>query len=130
MTKLPHYMIPSALLFLDSLPLTNGKLDRTALRKPEGERPDLSQPYVATRSEVERELVRIWEEVLHIRPIGIYDNFLDLGGHSLAAIRVVSRVIKHFESQQLLASILRSNRPPLPICAAIILGELTAEQRR
>ena len=127
MTKLPQYMIPSAFMFLDSFPLTNGKLDRTALPKPGGKRPDLSQPYGAPRSEVERELVRMWEEVLDVRPIGIHDTFLDLGGHSLAATRVVSRVTKNFELELSLRSLFQS--PTVADMAAIILGELTAEQR-
>ncbi len=49
-------------------------------------------------TEVERQLVQIWEEVLGVRPIGIHDNFFDLGGHSLAATRVVTRVLKKFKS--------------------------------
>ncbi len=95
--QLPDYMIPLKFVFLDSLPLTNGKLDRGALPEPAGERPELSQPYVAPQSEVEQELVRTWEEVLDIRPIGIHDNFFDLGGHSLAATRVLSRVVRKFQ---------------------------------
>ena len=95
--KLPDYMIPLVFVFLESLPLTNGKLDRTVLPKPEGKRPELSQSYVTPRSEVERDLVRIWEEVLDVRPIGIHDNFLDLGGHSLAATRILSRVVRTFK---------------------------------
>ena len=95
--KLPDYMVPSAFVFLESLPLTNGKLDRTALPKPEGKRPEVSQSYVSPRTEVEQELVRIWEEVLDVRPIGIHDNFFDLGGHSLAATRILSRVVRSFQ---------------------------------
>jgi len=94
---LPDYMIPAEFVFMDALPLTNGKLDRHALLKPEGKRPELSQPYVAPRGTVEQALVRIWEEVLDVRPIGIHDNFFDLGAHSLAATRVVSQVIKYFQ---------------------------------
>jgi hypothetical protein len=49
-------------------------------------------------TDVERQLAQIWEEVLGVRPIGIHDNFFDLGGHSLAAARVVTRVLKKFQS--------------------------------
>ena len=94
--KLPDYMIPSAFTYLDSLPLTNGKLDRTALPKPSGKRPEFSQPFVAPRSEVEQELVRIWEEVLDVRAIGIDDNFFDLGGHSLLGVRIMTSIRNEF----------------------------------
>jgi amino acid adenylation domain-containing protein len=95
--KLPDYMVPSVFMFLESLPLTNGKLDRKALPKPDDKRPALSQPYVSPCSHVEITLAQIWEDVLNIHPIGVYDNFFDLGGHSLAATRVVSQVIKQFQ---------------------------------
>ena len=95
--KLPEYMIPSVYLSLEALPLTNGKLDRQALPKPEGKRPHLSQPFVAPRSAMEQTLVSIWEEALAVTSIGVDDNFLDLGGHSLAATRIVSRILKTFE---------------------------------
>ena len=94
--QLPDYMIPRIFVFLDSLPLTNGKLDRGALPKPEGQRPELGQAYGAPQSEIERTIASIWEEVLNIRPIGIHDNLFDLGGHSLSASQIVSRVIETF----------------------------------
>ena len=118
--KLPDYMMPSAFVFLDSLPLTNGKLDRTALPKPEGKRPEVSQPYVAPRSEVEQELVRMWDEILDVRPIGIYDNFFDLGGHSLSASRVLSRAIKTFQIDLPLSAVFDS--PTVAEMATIITG--------
>lgn len=78
--KLPDYMIPWAFLFVQSLPLNNGKLDRQALPKPDDKRPALTQAYAPARNEIEKELVRIWETVLDIVPVGIHDNFFDLGG--------------------------------------------------
>jgi acyl carrier protein len=90
--KLPVYMIPSAFIFLDSLPLTNGKPDRRALPKPESKRPELSRPYERPRNDLERTLAAIWADILEIGKVGIHDNFLDLGGHSLLAAQVVSRV--------------------------------------
>ncbi len=62
--KLPDYMIPAKLIFLNSLPLTNGKLDRLALPMPDNNRPDLKESYVAPRSDIERKLSEIWAEVL------------------------------------------------------------------
>ena len=95
--KLADYMMPRAFVFLQSLPLTNGKLDRTALPRPDHQRPNLEQTYVPPRDEFEIELVRIWTEVLGIDTVGLHDNFFDLGGHSLAASRVISRVIQTFQ---------------------------------
>jgi amino acid adenylation domain-containing protein len=116
--KLPDYMIPSYLVFLESLPLTNGKLDRRALPKPDDKRPELSTPYTLPRSESEVKLVQIWEEVLDVRPVGVNDNFFDLGGHSLAATRVVSQVIKHFQLELPLQSLFQS--PTVADMAAVI----------
>ncbi len=95
-SKLPDYMIPFVFVFLDSLPLVNGKLDRNALPDPKEKPRPLSTPYVPPRNEVERRLLQIWEEALHIRPLGIHDNFFDLGGHSLLAVRIISKIIDVF----------------------------------
>jgi acyl-coenzyme A synthetase/AMP-(fatty) acid ligase len=94
---LPDYMMPSAFVFLDTLPLLpNGKIDRRALPVPSPARPALDVPYAAPRSPIESELVRIWAEVLDLEQVGIYDRFLDLGGHSLLATRILTRVIGTF----------------------------------
>ncbi len=91
--KLPEYMVPSAFLFLDSLPLTpNGKVDRKALPAPDQSRPELEHSYTAPRTPVEELLANIWAEVLKLDKIGIHDNFFQLGGHSLIATQVVSRI--------------------------------------
>jgi amino acid adenylation domain-containing protein len=95
--KMPDYMIPSAFMFMESLPLTNGKVDRKALPRPDDKRPDLTTPFASPVSAIEKSLARIWEEVLDVRPIGSHDRFFDLGGHSLSASRVVSRVIQQFQ---------------------------------
>jgi amino acid adenylation domain-containing protein len=116
--KLPDYMIPSVFMFLGSLPLTNGKLDRKALPKPEDKRPELTQSYAHARNETEQKLVRIWEQVLEVRPVGIHDNFFDLGGHSLAAARVVSGVIRGFQLEIPLQSLFQS--PTVAEMAAVI----------
>jgi acyl carrier protein len=90
-------MIPAAFIFMESLPLANGKLNRRALPKPDRKRPDLNTPYAAPVQEFELKVAKIWEAVLEVRPVGIHDNFFDLGGHSLAATRVVSRVMEQFQ---------------------------------
>ncbi len=95
---LPDYMIPAMFVRVDVMPLTpNGKIDRRALPKPEKTRPELRITYIGPRSDVEAKLARIWCEVLCLDQVGIRDNFFDLGGHSLAASRVLSRVIQTFQ---------------------------------
>jgi len=117
---LPDYMIPSAFMILKVFPLTNGKIDRKALPNPDDQRPELGTPYVPPRNDIDEQLTSIWEDVLNIRPIGIYDNFFDLGGHSLTAMRVVSRVIKQFQLEIPLQSLFQS--PTVADMAAVITG--------
>jgi acyl carrier protein len=96
--KLPAHMVPSDFVFLESLPLTpNGKVDRLAFPAPDRSRPELEVAEAAPRSDIETLLAKIWAEVLAIDLIGIHDNFFDLGGHSLAASRAISRVIQSFK---------------------------------
>jgi len=88
---LPEYMVPSALVVLESLPLTpNGKVDRKALQPPEQVQSPVA--YEAPQGEIELTLARIWQELLGIESVGRGDNFFTLGGHSLLATRVVERV--------------------------------------
>ena len=88
-------MVPAAWVLLDRLPLTaNGKVDRAALPAPE-ERGE-GGAYVAPRSPVEQVLAGIWEEVLELQRVGVEDDFFALGGHSLVAAQVTSRVLKAF----------------------------------
>ncbi|MCC5615367.1 amino acid adenylation domain-containing protein [Nostoc sp. CHAB 5836] len=90
--KLPSYMIPSAFVMLSELPLNfNGKIDYKQLPKPD-ERSIIESPYLAPRNETESILVNIWQQVLKVSNIGVNDNFLDLGGHSLKAISLVSQI--------------------------------------
>jgi amino acid adenylation domain-containing protein len=95
--KLPDYMIPTAFIALDALPLTDTlKVDRKALPEPKGLRPEIAVSYAPPRNSVEEALVKIWAEVLDLNQVGVHDNFFDLGGHSLAATRVISRVVETF----------------------------------
>jgi amino acid adenylation domain-containing protein len=89
--QLPAYMLPSAVVVLDALPLTeNGKVDRRALPAPAVRRDDA--PPAEPRTEVERALAAVWTEVLRVDAVYLNDNFFDLGGHSLLASQVVTRV--------------------------------------
>jgi thioesterase domain-containing protein/acyl carrier protein len=88
--SLPEFMVPAAFVMLDSLPLTpNGKVDRKALPKAELQAGALTVP---PRDELEGKLQKIWQEILRTEPIGITDNFFDLGGHSLMAVRLVNEI--------------------------------------
>ena len=90
---LPEYMVPSAFVMLDKLPsMPNGKVDRRALPAPEGQRPELERTFVAPLTSIEQQLAQIWSQVLGIEQIGVHDNFFDLGGDSILAIRVAAKV--------------------------------------
>ncbi len=95
--RMPNYMLPSVFTALDALPRTpNGKVNRLALPEPDAARPALAQQYQAPRTPVEAELTEIWKEVLLLERVGIHDDFLELGGHSLAASQIISRAITAF----------------------------------
>ena len=94
---LPEYMIPTAWMKLDALPLTaNGKVDRRALPDPDSQRPEMTSAFIAPRTAVEREIAEVWQEVLGLEAVGIDDNFFDLGGHSLHALRVHTKLCAKF----------------------------------
>ena len=91
--NVPDYMLPSAFVFLDTLPRTPaGKMDRGALPAPEPLRPELAAAYVPPKTGLERQVVQIWQEVLGIEQVGVHDNFFDLGGHSLLVVSVQSKL--------------------------------------
>uniref|UniRef100_UPI00055F11C5 condensation domain-containing protein n=1 Tax=Pseudomonas asplenii TaxID=53407 RepID=UPI00055F11C5 len=89
---LPEYMVPSAFVHLDKLPLTaNGKLDRRALPAP-GQDALASKAYEAPQGETEEAIAEIWKGLLHLDQVGRHDGFLELGGHSLLAVQLLSRL--------------------------------------
>jgi amino acid adenylation domain-containing protein len=93
---LPEYMVPVNFMQLDTLPLTvNGKVDKNALPVPDGLATRAA--YVAPRNEVEEELVNIWQRVFNTQEkIGIRDNFIELGGNSISAIKILSKISKEY----------------------------------
>jgi acyl carrier protein len=107
--KLPEYMIPSAFVTLDALPLTsNGKVDRKALPAPDQSRPEQENPFVPPSTMVEKTIAAIWAHVLKVDRVGIHDNFFELGGHSLLATRVISRLRDAFRVDLPLRSLFES----------------------
>ena len=124
--RFPAFMIPSAFVYLDQLPLTGiGKIDRRALPVPDRRRPAQDGPYVAPRNEVEAKLSAIWAEVLGLTDLGVLDNFLHLGGHSLAASRVISRVIETFRLQLPVKALF--DAPTVAQMAAVISASLSKQ---
>ena len=106
--KLPDYMIPSAIVNLDSLPLTpNGKIDRRALPPPDPSRSELEAVYVAPQNEVERIIAEVWQQVLRIEQAGMHDNFFDLGGHSLLLIQIHNKFQALFNKEIPIADLFR-----------------------
>jgi amino acid adenylation domain-containing protein/non-ribosomal peptide synthase protein (TIGR01720 family) len=90
--RLPEYMIPTAFVWLDALPLTsNGKIDRRALPVPEGRSSDPSEEYVAPRNDDERILAEVWRDVLGVERVGVRDNYFALGGDSIRSIKICAR---------------------------------------
>ncbi len=92
--RLPDYMMPSAIMVMDAMPLTpNGKVDRRALPAPDAEESS-ADTYVAPRNAEEETLATLWADILGRQKVGIHDNFFDLGGHSLLATQLVARMQK------------------------------------
>jgi pyochelin synthetase len=94
--KLPEYMVPAAIVVLDRFPLTpNGKVDRKGLPAP-SRSPERGAASAISRDSLDLQLTKLWERVLNTQPIGIRDNFFDLGGNSLVAVRLFSEMRKMF----------------------------------
>ena len=95
--RLPDYMTPSFILILERFPLnTNGKIDRQQLPLPANAREHTETEFVQPEGPVEEALAEIWTDILNVTSLSTLDNFFDLGGHSLAATRLVSRIHRRF----------------------------------
>lgn len=91
--QLPDYMVPSAYVFLDALPLTlNEKVDRKALPEPEQASLDTRAHYVAPRTDDEAAMAELWGQLLHVSAVGVDDSFFELGGHSLLAVQLIPKM--------------------------------------
>jgi aspartate racemase len=132
--KLPEYMVPSAYVLVDALPLMlNGKVDRRALPAAGRARPELEKALMAPRDALELQLTHLWEEVLGIQSIGVRDNFFELGGHSLAAVRLFALIEKRLGKRlplaavfqgatiEHLATLLRQQAKPAPLSSLVAI---------
>jgi amino acid adenylation domain-containing protein len=106
--RLPEYMTPAVFMFLPALPLTpSGKIDRRALPAPERLRPSLDEAFVAPRTAIERTIAGLWQDMLRVEQVGLYDNFFDLGGDSLALIRLHSKLSEAFPNNILMTDLFK-----------------------
>ena len=98
--QLPEYMIPSSFTLLESMPLTpSGKVDRKALPQADTSRPELEAEYVTPQTGAQQSVAAIWQEVLGLEQVGLYDNFFDLGGHSLLLAQVLAKLREVFRQE-------------------------------
>jgi amino acid adenylation domain-containing protein len=117
--RLPEYMVPSAIVMMDSLPLTvSGKVDRRALPAPSPDQREGRPEYAAPQTPVQEALCRIFAEVLGVEKVGIHDNFFELGGHSLLAVRLLQRVELQFHRSLPLATLFKA-RTVAEICELV-----------
>jgi aspartate racemase len=120
--SLPEYMVPAQFVFLDSFPLTqNGKIDRKALPAPSHGHVSSAHEFIAPRTETEKKVAAMWAELLKVEQIGIHDDFFDLGGHSLMAIKALSRIREEFDVDLPLATLLQA--PTVAQLAALLHKE-------
>ena len=106
--RLPEYMVPASIIQLAELPMTqNGKVDRKALPAPDHRRPELDSGYVAPRTETERTITALWQEVLAVEKVGVNDNFFDLGGHSLYVVLLHNRMKETFQKDLSIVDLFR-----------------------
>ncbi|NVO09471.1 MAG: AMP-binding protein [Bacteroidales bacterium] len=98
LVKLPDYMIPSKFIQIEKIPLNqNGKINRKELPEPDQIRPALSIDFVQPESEMEVKVSNVWKEVLELNNVGLFDNFFDIGGHSLNIIELNNKLKRAFD---------------------------------
>jgi acyl-coenzyme A synthetase/AMP-(fatty) acid ligase len=111
--RLPEPMVPSAFVVLEQLPLTpNGKIDRKALPEPQEAAPapgSADDGYVAPRTPTEQAIAEIWKQVLGVGRVSVYDNFFDLGGHSLLSTQVMHHIEERLKKRLNVAELIMQN---------------------
>jgi hypothetical protein len=124
---LPEYMVPSAYVTLERLPLTpSGKVARRALPAPQQSRLDAEESYVAPRTAAEETLAGIWADVLRLDRVGVHDNFFNIGGHSLLATQVMARSNEVFRVEIPLRALF--DKPSVAGLAEMYEAECAAKQ--
>jgi amino acid adenylation domain-containing protein len=119
--KLPVYMVPASFMMLDALPLTpSGKVDRRALLAPDMSQRTVEETFAIPTQLIHFQLIKIWEELLDARPIGMRDNFFFLGGHSLLAARLVARIEQVFGKKIPLATLF--TQPTIEQLTKVLVG--------
>ncbi|MGM0439762.1 MAG: amino acid adenylation domain-containing protein [Chlamydiota bacterium] len=122
--RLPAYMIPSAYIALESMPLThNGKIDRKKLPKPKAADLTALSEMVVPRNEIEESLAEIWQEILKLERVSVKDHFIKLGGHSLLAAQVVHKINRRFQLALPLKVIFE--KPTIELLAHEVADELS-----
>jgi len=120
---LPEYMVPPYYIFLEALPLTaNGKIDRKRLPTPELKLAPTTKNYVPPRNSQELQLVKMWEDILGVKSVGVCSNFFELGGHSLLAVRLMNRIEQELGQSLPLSTLFQSST------VEQLAGILTKEQ--
>lgn len=120
--RLPDYMIPSRFVRVEQIPLTpNGKADRAALPALSRERPDLETPMTTPRTPVEQWIAGHWRELLNLDEVGVHDRFFELGGTSILALRLLSRLSQDANAQ--LPTLLLFRAPTIAEMATILDAE-------
>lgn len=126
--RIAEHLVPTAIVFLDALPLTDDlKIDYQRLPQPGRQRPLLSNAYVAPLTAIDQQLVQIWEKLLDSRPIGTRDNFFDLGGHSMLAARLFVEIEKTLGKNLPYATIYEA--PTIERLAGVLRQEEWAESQ-
>jgi amino acid adenylation domain-containing protein len=127
--RLPDYMVPSAFVALDDLPLSpNGKVDCAALLLSAGETAEPAESRTEPRDELERTLAGLWEEVLGVKSIGIHDRFFEMGGHSLLAVRLLAKIEKTFKRKLPVSAVFQ--HPTVAELGELLRSDSPAEIRR
>lgn len=105
--KLPSYMVPVAFVLLDALPLTpSGKVNRRALPKPTASSFSQHNEFIPPRNDIEQGLAKIWSEILNHQPVGVKDNFFEIGGNSLSGIHLIAAIEQQFGKELPLSAVL------------------------